>query len=169
MVFADRDIQRTTTARPEAGHPSPYLNTNEQSERHSPIVTYANAAAGDTIFRCTPQLLVHRRGHDGPRISGQAIAVIVLCAVILLCALVGCCLLRLPAMCPCLCGRFFPSDASPSSARSTPRSGNNLFDVEMMGDQPVSLTGGPSPPPPYTRAPSYETSGSTTGERSDCT
>ena len=34
-----------------------------------------------------------------------------------------------------------------------------FFDVEM-GDQPVSLANGASPPPPYTRAPSYESSGS---------
>jgi hypothetical protein len=164
-------IQRTTAARPDAGHPSPYLN--DHSKRHFSILPPANAAATrDVILRNTPHWqLVRRHSHDGPRISGQVIVVIVLCAIIALCALVGCCLLRLPAMCPCLYGRFLRSGASTSSVRDTPRSSSmpGFFDVEMMGDQPMSLASGPSPPPPYSRAPSYETSESTTGGRRDCT
>ena len=53
------------------------------------------------------------------------------------------------------------------AAAATTSSRSSLFDVEMGGDQedpPVPLAcDAPSPPPPYSRAPSYESSMENTG------
>jgi len=160
--FTNRAIQRTTTARPDTGHPS-HPSPYSDEHRHFAIARPAadsESDVRDAVLRYVAPRLV-RRGHDGPRISGQALAAIILCATIVLCALLGG-LMQLPALCSCLRGRLLRSDPSTSSAGSIPSSSSGFFDVEM-GDQPVSLANGASPPPPYTRAPSYESSGSTAG------
>lgn len=158
-------LERTTTARPDTGHPSPYSN----EFRHFAIARVAadsDSDIRDAILRYVAPRLV-RRVHDGPglRISGQALAAIILCAAIVFCALLGG-LMQLPALCHRLRDRLLRSGGSTSSTGSIPSSSSGsmpgFLDVEM-GDQPVSLANGASPPPPYTRAPSYESSGSTGG------
>lgn len=104
---------------------------------------------------------VVRSRHDS-RLSGQALTAIILLATIGFCVLVAC-LLQLPAALITLRNRYYRSRRTASN----PGSGNdNIFDVEM-GDQeedPVPLScDARSPPPPYSRAPSYESSGENTG------
>lgn len=117
---------------------------------------------------------VVRAGGDnhGSRISGQALTAIILCATIVFCVLVGS-LLQLPAAIISLRNRYSRSRRTGTGSPST--SNNNIFDVEM-GDQidqdPRSLAcDARSPPPPYSRAPSYESSGgnTSTGGRVECT
>jgi hypothetical protein len=99
---------------------------------------------------------------DQHNISGQALAAIVLCGTVVLCALLGF-LLQLPASCLCffsLCNRSRSPDAAGTPPPPTRQ------DLELPGvihGQPVHLARGLSPPPPYSRAPSYESSRSTGG------
>lgn len=164
--LTNRAIQRTTTALPDTGHPSPYSN----EYRHFAIaraVADSESGVRNAILRYVAPWLV-RRSHDGqdPRISSQALAAIIICATIVFCALVGA-LMQIPVLCPsCLRDRILRSGGSTSSAGSIPSSSSGsmpgFLDVEM-GDQPGSLANGASPPPPYTRAPSYESSRSSLG------
>src|SRR5258707_683922 len=107
--------------------------------------------------------------NQGPRISGQALTVIILCSTIASCVLVGC-LLQLPTVLISLRNRYFRSGRT-ATPTPTPSSSNNmpgLFDVEMS-DQDLAESLNCSPPPPYSRAPSYESSGNnniSTGGRS---
>ncbi len=93
----------------------------------------------------------------GSRISGQALTAIILCAAIVFCVLVGC-ILQLPAIFISLRNHYFRSGRT---ATSTPSSSNSVpgseFDMEM-GDQDLAGSLDFSPPPPYSRAPSYESS-----------
>jgi hypothetical protein len=103
--------------------------------------------------------VVHRRAHES-HISGQALTAIILIATITFCVLVGC-LMQLPAALIFLRNRISRSRRAAAAAAATTGSRSSLFDVEM-GDQedpPVPLAcDAPSPPPPYSRAPSYESS-----------
>lgn len=157
-------VQRTTTAWPDMCHPSPYSNQHRDFAIARPAAD-SDPDVRNAILRYVAPRLV-RRGHDGLHISGQALAAIIFCTIIVLCALLGA-LMQLPALCSCLRDRFPRSGGSTSSAGSIPDSSSSsmpgFFDVEM-GDQPVSLANGASPPPPYTRAPSYESSGSIGGQ-----
>ena len=106
------------------------------------------------------------------RISSQALTAIILCASIVCCVLVGC-VLQLPAAYISLRNRYFRSrrtgtPTSGSSSSSMP----GLSDVEM-GDQDTAGSLDCSPPPPYSRAPSYESSGdrdnnTSIGGRGEC-
>lgn len=106
-----------------------------------------------------------------PPISSQTLTAIILCAAIVFCVLVGC-ILQLPAAYISLRNRFFRSrrtgTPTPSSSNSMP----GLYDIEM-GDQDMGRSLDCSPPPPYSRAPSYESSrdrdnNTSTGGRGEC-
>jgi hypothetical protein len=106
-----------------------------------------------------------------PRISSEALTAIIISSAIVFCVLVGC-LLQLPAVYISLRNRYFRSRRS---GTPTPSSSSNrmpgLFDLEM-GDQDAGALDC-SPPPPYSRAPSYESSrdrdnNTSTGGRDEC-
>jgi hypothetical protein len=126
--------------------------------------------------RAAVRVRVARAARDGqdPRISSQALTAIILCSAIAFCVLVGC-VLQLPAAYISLRNRYFRSRRPRTS---TLGSGNNIFDVEM-GDQDAEAEAeaegslGCSPPPPYSRAPSYEScrdrdNNASTGGRGEC-
>jgi hypothetical protein len=148
-----RQPKRGITARPGADF-SAHMTEHRQSPTSSSITirTFALARRADA------------GGHAVGRhsISGQALAAIVLCGTVVLCALLGF-LLQLPASCLCffsLCHRSRSPDAAGTPPPPTRQ------DLELSGvinGQPVHLTRGLSPPPPYSRAPSYESSRSTGG------
>jgi hypothetical protein len=122
--------------------------------------------------------LVHRRraavaraagDSHKPRISSEALTAIIICAAIVFCVLVGCAL-QLPAAYISLRNRYFRSAGR--TGTPTPSSSNSMPDVEM-GDQDAGGSSYCSPPPPYSRAPSYESSrdrdnNTSTGERGEC-
>lgn len=158
--------ERTTTARPDDADflSSPYLTEDGCSTLPVVLRDAVIRRRRDFVFA-----LVRRRNlaSASRHISGQALAAIVLGSTVVLCALLGCCLMRLPASCSSLRGCLGSSSSSSSgvgtsdAARDTP-TGLERFDAEL-GIRPVRLARGLSPPPPYSRAPSYESSGSTGG------
>ncbi|KAH9956293.1 hypothetical protein BC827DRAFT_1271064 [Russula dissimulans] len=129
------------------------------------------------MLRCASALarraaVAARNYHGRPRLSGQALAAIVLGGTIVFCALLGC-LLQLPIGCSSLRTRRSRSGSteSPGAGGTLSSSGSHggasmpgLFDsdLEMMmgGDQrrATRMSRLVSPPPPYSRAPSYESS-----------
>ena len=160
-----------TTARSDAdADASPYASSsNERGDTRTHTASRALDAVSVLVLRYASPLVRRaaavRSRHDS-RLSGQALTAIILLATIGFCVLVGC-LLQLPVVLITLRNRYYRS----RRAASDPGSGNgNIFDVEM-GDQEEDpgLDPGPlscdarSPPPPYSRAPSYESSGENTG------
>ncbi|KAF8483834.1 hypothetical protein DFH94DRAFT_690293 [Russula ochroleuca] len=172
-----------TTARSDASA-APY-SSNERGDPRAPTGSADNARALDAVsalvLRYTSPLVrraavVGGGDSHGSRISGQALTAIILCATIVFCVLVGS-LLQLPAAIISLRNRYSRSSRTGTPVPSTSNSMPGLFDVEM-GDQidqdqdPRSLAcNARSPPPPYSRAPSYESSrgNTSTGGRGECT
>jgi hypothetical protein len=145
---------------------STYATSNERGDTRTHTASRAPDAVSVLVLRYASPLVrraaVVRSRHDS-RLSGQALTAIILIATLGFCVLVGC-LLQLPAALITLRNRFYRSRRTASN----PGSSDNIFDVEM-GDQeenPGSFScdaSVPSPPPPYSRAPSYESSGENTG------
>jgi hypothetical protein len=144
-------VRRTTTALPNEV-PSPQLKAHYHSSRPP------HRDAASTSHTTT---LVHRR--HSSRISTQALAAIVLCSTVVFCAFIGC-LLQLPAA--LFHWRRRVRSCTPTGTQST--SNTEGFPDAEMGGQPIPMTGNLSPPPPYSRAPSYETTGSSSDRRSAC-
>jgi len=167
--------KREITALPDADSPSPspYLSGEQHDNRHG-----HNATRGHTdedVMLIYTSALVRRatiaRSHGRLRLSGQAVAAIALGATVVFCALLGC-LLQLPIACSSLrtrlsrSGSTEPPDGSTLSTTSSAggrASVPDLFDDDvemMMGDQrrATRMSRLVSPPPPYSRAPSYESS-----------
>jgi hypothetical protein len=150
---------------------SPY-SCNEYGDPRTSTVSANNARALDAVSILVLRYaspLVRRaavvRGGDnhGSRLSGQALTAIILSAAIVFCVLVGC-LLQLPAALISLRNRYFRSERTPTPTPSSSNSMPGLFDVELGDQLPESLAcDAPSPPPPYSRAPSYESSRDDTG------
>ena len=153
-----------TTARSDADVDTSTASSNERGDTRTHTASRAFDAVSVLILRCASPLVrraaVVRSRHDS-RLSGQALTAIILIATIGFCVLLGC-VLQLPAALITLRNRFNRSRRTASN----PGSSNNIFDVEM-GDQEENLGplawDGRSPPPPYSRAPSYESSGENTG------
>ncbi|KAN0127380.1 hypothetical protein V8E53_014812 [Lactarius tabidus] len=110
--------------------------------------------------------LVPRR--QSGRISTQALAAIVLCSTVVFCAFIGC-LLQLPAA--FYSWRRRARLGTPTGTQQSSTNSNTAeFPDAEVGDQPIPMGRYLSPPPPYTRAPSYEsenTEGSS-ARRSTC-
>lgn len=152
-----------TTARSD-GDASPYFSDGH-GDPHTPTVSANHARSLDAvsvlILRYASPLVrraavVRASGSHGSRLSSQALTAIILCAAIVFCVLVGC-LLQLPAALISLRNRYFRSGRTATTP--TPSNSNGLVDVEMGDQLPGPLDcDAPSPPPPYSRAPSYESS-----------
>ncbi|KAI0282782.1 hypothetical protein BGY98DRAFT_59171 [Russula aff. rugulosa BPL654] len=179
-VTATFDAQTTTQSiRPDAcpyPHPS-----NGHGDSCPPTFTVsvnntrtALEAVSVLVLRCISPLVRRRRAAvaravSDNHISSQALTAIILCSAIGFCVLVGC-LLQLPAAYITLRNRYFRSRRTGTpipSSNSVP----GLFDVEMGDLDTGSLDC--SPPPPYSRAPSYEScrdrdNNTSTGGRGEC-
>ena len=148
-------MRRTTTVRTE-DIPAPQLIARD----HSSPPPHQNAASTSHATS-----LVQRR--QSSRLSTQALAAIVICSTIVFCAFIGC-LLQLPAAFYSWRRRRVRSYTPADTQNITPNTAE-LPDVEV-GDQPIPMARYLSPPPPYTRAPSYESesTGGSSGRRSTC-
>ncbi|KAN0125573.1 hypothetical protein V8E52_000780 [Russula decolorans] len=171
-----------TTARPDAfPYPS---NKHGDSSPQTLTVSVNNARAAleavSVLVLRYISPLVRRRAvvaraassdSHSPRISNQALTAIILCSAIVFCVLVGC-ILQLPAAYISLRNRYFRSGRTGTPTPSSSNSMPNFFDVEM-GDQDAGGSLDCSPPPPYSRAPSYESSrdrdnNTSTGGQGEC-
>lgn len=155
-------MRRTPTAR-TAEVPVPQLiMARDHSSSAPPYCDTASTSHATTT-------LVPRR--QSGRISTQALAAIVLCSTVVFCAFIGC-LLQLPAV-------FYSWRRR--HARSCMRTGTQesatantavavLPDAEVGDQPPMPMGRYLSPPPPYTRAPSYQSEDTerSSGRRSAC-
>jgi hypothetical protein len=149
-------VRRTTTALTD-DVPAPQLMARD----HSSPPHHDKASTGHDTTTLMPR-------RQSGRISTQALAAIVLCSTVVFCALVGC-LLQLPAMFYSWRRRARLGTRTGTQQSTTTSNTAELPDAEV-GDQPIPMGRYLSPPPPYTRAPSYEsenTEGSS-GRRSAC-
>ncbi|KAF8504805.1 hypothetical protein F5888DRAFT_1658734 [Russula emetica] len=183
-VTTTSEAQTTAqSARPDALFPYPSNEHGDYSCPQAFTVSVKNARAAleavSVLVLRYISPVVHRRaavaraattsGSHNPPISNQALTAIILCSAIVFCVLVGC-LLQLPAAYISLRNRYFRSGRAGTPTPSSSNSMPGLFDVEMGGG---SLNC--SPPPPYSRAPSYDSESSrdrdnntSTGGRGEC-
>ncbi|KAI0251197.1 hypothetical protein BJV78DRAFT_1282702 [Lactifluus subvellereus] len=173
LVLASSLFVLTTTARPDgADFFSPHWHPTAAEDAYPALPIPVPVRDAVVVRRGRAfALVVRRRSLAGRHVSAQALAAIVLCSLVAFCALLGC-LRRLPASCSALrscCCYFGSSSSSSSSSSSIGTSGDaardtpttlERFDAEL-GIRPVPLARGLSPPPPYSRAPSYESPGRT--------
>lgn len=152
-------MRRTTTARTDEV-PAPQLMARDHSSSPPPH-------RDTTSTSHTSTTLVPRR--QSGRISTQALAAIVLCSTVVLCAFIGC-LLQLPALFYSWRRRHARSCTGTGTQQGTTDNTAELPDAEVGDQPPIPMGRYLSPPPPYTRSPSYEsedTEGSS-GRRSAC-
>ncbi|KAH8994500.1 hypothetical protein EDB92DRAFT_285148 [Lactarius akahatsu] len=154
QYITDLAVRRITTALPDR-----VLAPQLIERDHSVLSPHRDASTGHATT-----LIVHRR--HSSHISTQAIAAIAICSTVVFCAFVGC-LLQLTAAFSSW--RRRARSCTPTDTQSTTTNTAESPDAEM-GEQPIPMARHLSPPPPYSRAPSYESSGgsSNTGRRSAC-
>ncbi|KAI9441702.1 hypothetical protein H4582DRAFT_1405627 [Lactarius indigo] len=147
--ITDLAVRRTTTALPDR-----VLAPQLIERDHSALAPHRDASTGHPTT-----LDVHRR--HSSRISTQAIVGIAICSTVVFCAFVGC-LLQLTAALSSW--RRRARSCTPTDTQSTTTSPVEFPDAEM-GEQPIPMGRHLSPPPPYSRAPSYESSGGNSSRR----